>query len=69
VLWWAIAALTGATRSKSFTATPHTTRVLVGDDNKTPPCIRSMDCHKHSSDVMLGTLRWCVLCFTKSQHC
>ena len=57
VLWWATAALTGATRSASFKCIPHTTRSLTGDDNKTPPPIRALDCHKHSSDVMLGTHR------------
>lgn len=57
VMWWATAALTGACRSKTFIATPHTTRSLTGDDHKTPPTIRALDCHKHSSDVMLGTNR------------
>ena len=57
VKWWASAALTGATRSASFKCEPHTTRLLTGDDNKTPPPIRGLDCHRHSSDVMVGTHR------------
>ena len=57
VKWWASAALTGATRTASFKCEPHTVRVLAGDDNKTPPPIRAIDCHKHSSDVMVGTIR------------